>query len=113
MTDEYIDIIREDSSQLEPQPTGVEAQLMPLVGIRAILFDIYGTLLVSASGDIGAADPTVRGDAFAAAMEAVGWDFTGDGNDGATRLRATVEQHHTKARQRGVTYPEVDIVKVW
>ena len=113
MTDAYQDMIRQASTPLEPRPTGVEPRLPPLRAVRAVLFDIYGTLLVSASGDIGAADPTVRGDAFGAAMAAIGWKFDGDAHEGASRLRGMIEEHHARARAAGITYPEVDIVEVW
>ncbi|WP_462320856.1 HAD family hydrolase [Halochromatium sp.] len=45
--------IRDLSTPLEPKPTGMEPWLKPLQGIKAVLFDVYGTLLISASGDIG------------------------------------------------------------
>nr|WP_226895443.1 HAD family hydrolase [Luteolibacter marinus] len=32
-------------------PTGIPPQLDPLPGIKAVIFDIYGTLLISAAGD--------------------------------------------------------------
>ena len=47
--------IRQLSSPIEPKPTGVSERLAPLVGIHAVLFDVYGTLFMSASGDIGTA----------------------------------------------------------
>lgn len=54
MTDQtLIARIRDLSTPLEPKPTGMEPWLEPLQGIKAVLFDVYGTLLISASGDIG------------------------------------------------------------
>lgn len=54
MTDQtLIARIRDLSAPLEPKPTGMEPWLEPLPGIKAVLFDVYGTLLISASGDIG------------------------------------------------------------
>src|SRR5690606_5884506 len=41
-------------ARLEPRhplPTGWMPRLKPLPGIRAVIFDIYGTLLISAAGD--------------------------------------------------------------
>ena len=48
-------IIRQSSRPLSPIPTGVERKLQHLEEIRAVLFDIYGTLFVSRSGEIGGA----------------------------------------------------------
>ncbi|MBK1619464.1 hypothetical protein CKO42_13655 [Lamprobacter modestohalophilus] len=54
MTDQtLIARIRDLSTPLEPKPTGMAPWLEPLPGIKAVLFDVYGTLLISASGDIG------------------------------------------------------------
>jgi putative hydrolase of the HAD superfamily len=114
MTDAYVELIRKASTPLEPRPTGVEPHLPALSGVRAVLFDIYGTLLVSASGDIGAADPTVRGEAFAGALAAMRWGFSGDPGPSAAQLRTVIQRHHVSTkRTSGVSYPEVDIVEVW
>jgi len=113
MTDSYVEIIRSASSALEPMPTGLTPKLPKLTSIRAVMFDIYGTLLVSASGDIGAADPTLRGEAFAEAINAIGGNLTGDATSGAAEIRAEIESHHERARGDGVRFPEVNIVEVW
>ena len=54
---ELIDIIRLNSRELNPFPTKEKAKLVRCGQIKSIIFDIYGTLLISASGDIG----TVKG----------------------------------------------------
>ena len=113
MNDLYLDIIRDASGPLDPIPTGLSPSLPQLSGIRAVLLDIYGTLLVSASGDIGAADPNVRGDAFAEAIGAVGGRCQGNASAGAAEVHRVIEQHHTNARAAGVEYPEVEIIEVW
>ena len=43
------------SAELSPLPTGVKASGEPLDGIKGVVFDIYGTLLISGSGDVGTA----------------------------------------------------------
>lgn len=54
MTDEtLLARIRDLSTPLAPKPTGIEPLLAALQGVKAVLFDVYGTLLISASGDIG------------------------------------------------------------
>lgn len=39
-----------------PVPSGVRPRLSPIAGIRAVIFDIYGTLIISGSGDVGGGD---------------------------------------------------------
>ncbi|MFW5845522.1 MAG: HAD family hydrolase [Planctomycetota bacterium] len=49
------DDIRQRCTPLQPEPTGVEPVLRDLGRIRAVLFDIYGTLVISAASDPTAA----------------------------------------------------------
>ena len=52
-----IALIRRLAQPLTPRPVAPEeggtARLGPLAGIRGVLFDVYGTLLISAAGEIG------------------------------------------------------------
>lgn len=108
----YIELLRRHASPMKPVPTGVAPQLTRLVGLRAVLFDVYGTMFISASGDVGtvAAAPAV---AIAEACRAVDLEFKISGADGAAVLVANIEASHAEAHQRGVEHPEVDIVDVW
>ncbi len=45
--------IRDVSRPLVPKPTGVEPKIALLDGVRAVVFDIYGTLVISDAGEIG------------------------------------------------------------
>lgn len=53
--DDHLAIIRQSSLAIEPIPTGESASLKPLHNIEAVLLDVYGTLFISASGEIGTA----------------------------------------------------------
>jgi putative hydrolase of the HAD superfamily len=103
------------TSPLTPQPTGVTPRLDPLPGIRAVLFDVYGTLVISGSGDIGVATAAGTGKRFHEAWIAAGFapallptDF-----DGTAALTALIRAHHARSRDRGVDHPEVDIIPIW
>jgi len=106
-------LMRAQCYPLEPIPTGVEPRVVRLEGIRAVLFDIYGTLLISATGDIGADAESLSATAFAEAMQAVGMPALLTGEQGASLFRQVVDEMHAEARGRGIEYPEVDIVDVW
>jgi putative hydrolase of the HAD superfamily len=106
-------IIRHHSRPLEPIPTAAEPVLRTLDGVRAAMFDIYGTLLISASGDIVASQEAAKGLAFTAALAAVGRRFDGDGEAGVQLLLDQIAADHQQARQAGIEYPEVDIIQVW
>ena len=61
--------IRGLSRPLEPKPTALKPRLKRLEGIRAVLFDVYGTLVISASGDIAAGEESENTEAFHAALD--------------------------------------------
>jgi len=103
--------IRELSSPFAPRPTGVAPELGPLPGIRTLLFDIYGTLVVSASGDIGLAGERDEEGAFQAAIPAAG--TTAPPGIGPQQLKAAIREAHAERRAAGVEYPEVDILAIW
>lgn len=53
MSIQYNQIICDLSRPLEPLPTGQNEVIRKIAGIRAVFFDIYGTLFISGSGDVG------------------------------------------------------------
>lgn len=100
---------------LAPRPTGVEPHLPMLTDVRAVVFDIYGTLLISASGDIGLAGERGEKQAFSAAYEAA---FASPPPSNmaqrvAERLKSLILEHHAARQGQGIDYPEVDILNVW
>ena len=141
MTASLCQLIRAASQPLKPIPTGQDNSLRPLPGIRAVLFDIYGTLFVSGSGDIGTTTESARGravgeafcemfekeqgdamdafSAFAGVQEKLGQpderaalvDAVGRAVVG--RFVDAIQGDHSRKRAAGVEFPEVDIVDIW
>lgn len=105
-------IVGQMSRPMQPLATEVSPRLDSLTAIRAVVFDIYGTLLISASGDVGtiAAAPQ---DAFAEACQQVGLDEISKLSGGSAALVNAIRESHERARSHGIEYPEVDIVAVW
>ena len=64
MTDQLADIIRRNSEPLEPVATHVEPRLNSIDRARAVMFDVYGTMLISGSGDVGTVQTSTRSDAL-------------------------------------------------
>jgi len=100
---------------LAPLPTDTEAQLDKLPAVKAVLFDVYGTLFVSGSGDVGTAAATDTAEAMTQALEAAHYkgDLEKAGELGKDRLRAEVLEWHEASRAAGIEFPEVDIAKIW
>jgi putative hydrolase of the HAD superfamily len=100
---------------LAPLPIGAMPRLDPISGIRAVLFDIYGTLVISGSGDIGHTVATTSKDPFQEAWRAAELapsllppDF-----DGPAALTAQIRGEHARGVAAGINHPEVDIVAIW
>ena len=112
MTESFLQVIREHASPLEPQPTSETSKLGHLPNIRAVFFDIYGTMLMSGSGEVGTAateDQSLQ--AIQTTLQAHGVDTTELPTDFG--LEATIRQHHELAREADIEFPEVDILAVW
>lgn len=122
------------SRSLQPIPTGHPERLpSEAPRIKAFIFDIYGTLLISGTGDIG----TVAADSDQEALEATlrelavselfGESLQGQFDEqlgeqaddslearmGVERMRGLVIQQQARLREAGVDYPEIDIERVW
>ena len=102
---------------LEPRPTRISPRLTGIPDVRAILFDIYGTLLISASGDVDVAE--FREEAVLKAFEEGHVEIPPEVPPGKASRRSvelfktTIQKMHRDAKARGIPFPEVDIVRVW
>ena len=107
--------IHQLSAPLDPIPTGSALKLDVLDGIETILFDIYGTLLVSGSGDVGTAAATDSAEALIQSLIVAGYegDHERAGELGPELLHAEIEHWHKAARENGTDFPEVEISRVW
>ena len=112
-----VELIRRLSAPLAPRPVaGCLPRLGRLGGVRGVLFDVYGTLLISAAGDIGsgAASRGAKNAAMAAALNDAGLAHEAHGaRNMVAALEAAVRAVHAEARARGVAYPEVEMRELW
>jgi len=110
-----IQSIKNLSAPLEPISTGTTLHLNPLDGIDTILFDIYGTLLISGSGDVGTAAAIDSAEALTQALIVSGYEGDPEraGELGPELLQLQIERWHEAARESGTEFPEVEISRVW
>lgn len=106
------ELLAELSAPLEPIATNVIPRLKTLPGIKAIVFDVYGTLLCSGVGDISVDQATDRDPALREAMEAVGLTIA-SGERFREKWVQEVRLQQDVRKQEGIEYPEVDIRRVW
>ena len=109
----FAESILKHSGPLDPLPTAVTPQLVQLDGIRAVLFDIYGTLVISASGDIGANSGDQRIVALEQTMELFQLGLDGQASAALEVFHEEIATSHRQEQAAGVEYPEIDIVEIW
>ncbi|MDR2143036.1 MAG: hypothetical protein LBP29_01545, partial [Treponema sp.] len=134
-TEGLVSLIRQKSSPLIP----VKAELSPAwealipgagsaasSGIRAFIFDLYGTLFVSGAGEIGAANEAFGGPNPAVLNPAVlnpPWPNPAAPEAQALRdpallsmkryFHGEVTAFHKKAKAAGRAFPEVRVEEIW
>jgi len=113
MTEQCREIIRRHSRPLAPLPTGQRPLLRRVAPLNAVLFDVYGTLLISGSGEIGVNGPAADGATIVEALAAVGLRLAGPGAEASAVFFGQIADEHARARRVGVEFPEVDIIQVW
>lgn len=105
-------IIRKLLVPLEPVATGVEEVIFSL-SVKAVIFDIYGTLLISAAGDVGPDSAEDDESAFSLALADGGWGSVPSAVIGTRLLREEIDNIHADKKETGMIYPEIDIILVW
>ncbi len=110
----YIKDLLDGLTEIKPIPTGQVPKLSVDNSIKAVVFDIYGTLLVSSSGDVDQAEMNTRN--LAVALEASKIDIIEKNNSLEHILHDfeyTIGICHQEAKKNNIPYPEIDILSIW
>ena len=104
--------IQKNLRPLKPIPTSLAPAGDPIPGIRCVLFDIYGTLFISASGDISLAQQN------SPQVTEIGKLLARYSVDKTPRalldsLHRAIKARHAELHANGVDFPEVNIVRIW
>lgn len=117
MSQSYLDYLEPFLKQIQPmelRPTGAKPSYSRDDSIKAVIFDIYGTLIISASGDIMQAGYDAS--MFKRALDAAGFE-TLVADDELMAIHALFEEEVTRGKQEavagGTPFPELNIVEVW
>ena len=110
--DDFDDICRRYLGPLEPISTGMRANMPKMGPCSAILFDVYGTLLVSGAGEIGLVQAQPSGmDRLPELLKR--YEIEHAPRKLQSMLRRGIEAEHRSQRAKGVDFPEVDIAGIW
>lgn len=108
-----IELLRRPAAPLQPLPTEERPRLRWLPDMRAVLFDIYGTLFVSGSGEVGTVRQATKEESLFEALRRVGLTPRPTGTPLNEYYFQSIESFHARAREAGTEYPEVSITDVW
>jgi putative hydrolase of the HAD superfamily len=104
-------------SEIKPVKTNIQSDYKYDSNIKILVFDIYGTLIVSSSGDLD--KDTATSKHVITALNQGGFFFVdvNTQNKNAGQLinlfHQTIVEEQNKLKQQNYPYPEVDIIKVW
>ncbi len=112
-----IQLFRERTKPLPPlEPAETKAQFPKTTGaIKAVLFDIYGTLIGSGIGDISLTQPANQNGLIRRLIHNQGLEpvLQSSPTNYATQLHQEIQRRHQEAHQQGIDFPEVDILEIW
>jgi putative hydrolase of the HAD superfamily len=97
---------------LSPIPTGLEAGGKLPDPVSGVMFDIYGTLFISGSGDIGTVRKRLRNSNRLDALISE-YGITATPETLLTAYFSAIEKTHERLKQSGIDYPEVEIDRIW
>jgi len=110
---DFVRYVREKMNPLEPIPSGVEPKLRALGGIRAVIFDIYGTLLISGAGDNSLISEQKSVSAMKNAISELPGSESVSANEVMQRYTLLIREHQERRRHEGIQFPEIEIREVW
>lgn len=113
---DLIDYIQKHSQQLHPIPSGEKFRILhnknSLKCPKTILFDIYGTLLISASGDISLAEKqSTKNDALQKLAHLFHCKIPG--YELPALFFKEVKIEHKRLQTKGIVFPEVRVEELW
>ncbi|OEU61685.1 MAG: hypothetical protein BA867_13880 [Desulfobacterales bacterium S5133MH16] len=106
------DLISSYIEPISPLPTSLIQSGKLEEKIEVILFDLYGTLFISRSGDIGMAKKkSPQTEKLEKLLEKFG--IKKDSQSVLNRFYAAIENQHELLKKKGVDFPEVEIDQIW
>ena len=109
---EYAKLASEYTHPLSPLPTSMPPGGRLAEPIQCVLFDIYGTLFISGSGDISVAQKTSP-EARKLQRLVQKFNIRKKPRDLIEELYRAIEDEHRRLLDDGIDYPEIKIDQIW
>ena len=107
----FTEIIKKYAKPLKPLASGSKIHGRLKKPVRAVLFDIYGTLFISGSGDISGSREKIHPLVLGRLLKNYG--IKKDADEVKKRYFEEIAKEHGRLRKSGVDYPEVEIDMIW
>jgi putative hydrolase of the HAD superfamily len=111
----FIEELLNNLKPLEPLTTGIKADFRKDPSIKGVLFDVYGTLLISSSGDIDPAELSQQN--LLKALESSNIKLISSSDIALDSILCdfdyTIKICHQEARKNDIPFPEIDILSIW
>ncbi|MEM6471622.1 MAG: HAD family hydrolase [Planctomycetota bacterium] len=99
--------------ELTPIETDIQPKLESIQNVRSVVFDVYGTLLISGTGDVGSSEVSSAESYIAESLASAGIEL-GEGPLPTTEsLHQAIRSENSAQLSEIRPKPEVDIVSVW
>ena len=108
----YDKLISEYTHSLSPLPTSMRPGGQIARPIQCVMFDIYGTLFISAAGDISLAKKTSPEDRKLQRLLQK-FNIRKTPRDLIAELVQAIEDEHRRLIEDGIDYPEIKIDQIW
>jgi putative hydrolase of the HAD superfamily len=115
---EYIKNFLQGLEPMAPEPTGMDPCLSSEIPLKAFVFDVYGTLLISDSGDIE--ESVISSGNLKKAMKFSNIRINGNDlnqedilNEILDEFVSEIKAFHERHRTTDKPYPEIDIQHIW
>jgi putative hydrolase of the HAD superfamily len=109
--DKVVRIIKRYAKPMQPIPTGLKKRGALRSSVRAVVFDVYGTLFVSGSGDISVVEKLIVTEELGRLLRNYG--YSADPELIRDKYFDEMKGVHESKKRGGVDYPEVVIEDVW
>jgi putative hydrolase of the HAD superfamily len=109
----FEDLIRYYSTAVDPISTGFRESGTITGDIKAVLFDVYGTLFISRAGDISIAEKQAENNIIGIEQLLEKYRIDRDASLFYKEFIDEIETEKARIEAGGVDYPEVVIEKIW
>lgn len=121
MDNNYLEFIQRflgNAPEMVPEPTDINPAYREEPDVRVVIFDIYGTLIISASGDIEESEISVRN--LEQSLDTAGIRILPPAGEKQRVLiqmlqsfKSEIVKVHESEKSSDKPYPEVDILAIW